>query len=110
MRRGEVPHHLPGENPFLDEFAKKHNLPQNGVRGGAETAPLPEFMSERAGRDAGSRASGPGADRSDPRPAPAPDNEVHSLHVQGNVWMLARRPASTPRSRSVTTACSSSTR
>ena len=44
--KGEVPHHLPGENPFLEEYAKKHNLPQNAMRGGAETA-LPEFMERR---------------------------------------------------------------
>jgi hypothetical protein len=41
--RGEVPHYLPGENPFLKEFAEKHGLPLEGVRGGAHTA-LPEFM------------------------------------------------------------------
>ena len=39
---GDVPHHLPGQNPFLGEFAKKHNLPPEATRGGAETA-LPEF-------------------------------------------------------------------
>jgi hypothetical protein len=39
---GEVPHHLPGQNSFWDDFAKKHNLPIEATRGGAETA-LPEF-------------------------------------------------------------------
>ena len=39
---GDVPHHLPGQNPYLGEFAKKHNLPIEATRGGAETA-LPEF-------------------------------------------------------------------
>ena len=39
---GDVPHHLPGQNPFIGEFAKKHNLPLEATRGGAETA-LPEF-------------------------------------------------------------------
>jgi hypothetical protein len=39
---GEVPHHLPGQNPYLGEFAKKHNLPLDATLGGAETA-LPEF-------------------------------------------------------------------
>jgi glyoxylase-like metal-dependent hydrolase (beta-lactamase superfamily II) len=79
--KGDVPHHLPGENPFLEEYAKKHNLPQNGVRGGAETA-LPEFMNT---------AATPATRKPDPpikKPAPVIDNEVHSLHVQGNVWML----------------------
>ena len=41
--KGEVPHHLPGTNTFLEEYAKKHNLPVEAVRGGAETA-LPEYM------------------------------------------------------------------
>jgi hypothetical protein len=39
---GDVPHHLPGQNPFIGEFAKKHKLPPEATRGGAETA-LPEF-------------------------------------------------------------------
>ncbi len=41
--KGEVPHHLPGTNPFLEEYAKKHHVPVEATRGGAETA-LPEFM------------------------------------------------------------------
>jgi len=40
---GEVPHNLPGKNTYIDEYAKKHNLPVEATRGGAETA-LPEFM------------------------------------------------------------------
>jgi hypothetical protein len=40
--QGDVPHHLPGQNPYFGEFAKKHNLPIEATRGGAETA-LPEF-------------------------------------------------------------------
>jgi len=40
---GEVPSHLPGTNPASEEFAAKHHLPVDAVRGGAETA-LPEFM------------------------------------------------------------------
>jgi hypothetical protein len=39
---GDVPHYLPGQNPFLAEFATKHRLPVEATRGGAETA-LPEF-------------------------------------------------------------------
>jgi glyoxylase-like metal-dependent hydrolase (beta-lactamase superfamily II) len=79
--KGEVPHHLPGENPFLNDFAKKHNLPLNGVRGGAETA-LPEFMA------AGAKAPERKLETIARRPAPPADNDVHSLHVQGNIWML----------------------
>ena len=39
---GEVPHYLPGQNPYVKEFAEKHKLPLEATRGGAETA-LPEF-------------------------------------------------------------------
>jgi hypothetical protein len=35
--RGRVPHYLPGENPFVDEFAKKFGLPREVALGGAET-------------------------------------------------------------------------
>jgi hypothetical protein len=40
---GYVPHYLPGQNPFITEFATSHGLPIEATRGGAETA-LPEFM------------------------------------------------------------------
>jgi len=39
---GYVPHFLPGQNPFINEFATAHGLPVEATRGGAETA-LPEF-------------------------------------------------------------------
>ncbi|MGE0446707.1 MAG: hypothetical protein AB7P99_15890 [Vicinamibacterales bacterium] len=39
---GEVPHHLPGANKYLREFADQHRLPFEATRGGAETA-LPEY-------------------------------------------------------------------
>ena len=41
--RGAVPHHLPGENQYANDFATKHNLPVEAGQGGAETA-LPEYM------------------------------------------------------------------
>ena len=41
--RGDVPHYLPGRNPFLDEFAERHALPRDAVLGGAETM-YPEFI------------------------------------------------------------------
>ena len=34
---GEVPHHLPGTNAFLHEFADRFKLPYEVTRGGAET-------------------------------------------------------------------------
>jgi hypothetical protein len=36
-KKGEVPNYLFGENPFLQEFAKKRHVPFDASRGGAET-------------------------------------------------------------------------
>src|SRR5262247_2833997 len=35
--RGEVPSFLPGQNPWMAEYAAKHNLPQEATLGGAQT-------------------------------------------------------------------------
>jgi hypothetical protein len=39
---GEVPHYLPGENPYLTEFPKMYNLSSEAARGGAKTT-YPEY-------------------------------------------------------------------
>ena len=39
---GVVPHHLPGTNRFLDEFARRYGVPFEATRGGAETM-YPEY-------------------------------------------------------------------
>ena len=39
---GEVPHYLPGANPYLAEFPKMFNLPAEAARGGAKTT-YPEY-------------------------------------------------------------------
>ncbi len=41
--RGKVQSFLPGENPFLHEFADKHNVPLESALGGAKTM-YPEYM------------------------------------------------------------------
>jgi hypothetical protein len=41
-RVGQVPHHLPGDNPLLAEFTEMYGVPQMAARGGAETM-YPEF-------------------------------------------------------------------
>ena len=46
---GAVPHHLPGENPFLGEFAELYNLPLEAARGGAVTT-MPEYRKTLEGR------------------------------------------------------------
>jgi hypothetical protein len=40
---GEVPAYIPGEHPFKDEYARRHQLPEIAVRGGATTM-YPEFQ------------------------------------------------------------------
>jgi hypothetical protein len=42
---GYVPHYLPGENPYIREFAEKHGLPFEAALGGAETA-MPEYQEQ----------------------------------------------------------------
>lgn len=41
--RGDVPHNLPGTNPYLTEFADEHGLPFEAARGGAATM-YPEYV------------------------------------------------------------------
>ena len=41
--KGEVPHYLPGENPFLSEFATQHGIPLEAALGGADTM-YPEYQ------------------------------------------------------------------
>jgi hypothetical protein len=40
--KGQVPHYLPGTNPYMTEFAVRHSLPLEATRGGAETM-YPDF-------------------------------------------------------------------
>jgi hypothetical protein len=39
-----VPHHLPGQNPFLSEFPNRYEIPSEATRGGAETM-YPDYIS-----------------------------------------------------------------
>jgi len=43
--KNDVPHFLPGKNPFLTEFAEKHGIPAEAVLGGPETM-YPEYMTK----------------------------------------------------------------
>ena len=42
---GVVPNHLPGKNPFINEFAAKYGVPPEAARGGAETM-YPEYIAK----------------------------------------------------------------
>jgi hypothetical protein len=47
--RGAVPHYLPNENPFLEEFGARLKLPDEATRGGAATM-YPEFAQKLRNR------------------------------------------------------------
>ena len=79
LPRHAVPHYLPGQNPYLREYAERYRLPLDGVRGGAGTM-YPEFIEGKA-RPAAAGASAAA-------PATALARSVNVLHVQGNVYML----------------------
>ena len=77
---GSVPHHLPGQNPFLSEFPASVGISPDLAGGGAATM-YPEIMTPDAG-NADDRA--PRA-----RPAAIPDGQIHVWPVQGNVYLLS---------------------
>jgi glyoxylase-like metal-dependent hydrolase (beta-lactamase superfamily II) len=82
--KGEVPHYLPGENPYLQEFAARTGAPAAAVKGGPETI-YPEYQ-EQLKRGAGaSRVQAPRVSQ-----AKNPDTgEIEVLPVQGNVYLIA---------------------
>ena len=83
--KGDVPHHLPGTNPFLKEFAERTKAPMGGVRGGPDTI-YPEYAARlKASPATESPAAAPRVSQ-----AKNPDTgELQLLPVQGNVYMLA---------------------
>ena len=83
---GQIPHHLPGANLFLSEFAKKSGLPLAAARGEAETM-YPEYALKLRGSAAADlkEASHPAAIAAPPEPP----GDVHLQKVRGNVYMLS---------------------
>jgi glyoxylase-like metal-dependent hydrolase (beta-lactamase superfamily II) len=80
---GDVPHYLPGQNPYLASSRKEARLPADGAGGGAETL-YPEWSVDKNGRrSVPAPTSAPRAP--EPNPATA---DVRTLHVQGNVHLL----------------------
>jgi cyclase len=77
----DIPHYLPGQNPYLESSRKDAKLPADGAGGGAITL-YPEWIK-----------NGRPMPPPDPRPVtarlPARDNDIHIWPVQGNVYMLA---------------------
>jgi glyoxylase-like metal-dependent hydrolase (beta-lactamase superfamily II) len=83
--KNEVPHYLPGQNPWRGEFAAKHAMPEAGVRGGAETM-VPEW--KPGAKPAATRAGANGGFRPEVQPERLAPGEVKAVHVQGNVHMI----------------------
>jgi len=88
---GVIPHHLPGANPYLADFARKEGLPEVAARGGAHTA-YPEFMAVLRGRVPAPAASAPSFPADAVASATSVATGVRTQKVQGNVFMI-----STPR-------------
>jgi glyoxylase-like metal-dependent hydrolase (beta-lactamase superfamily II) len=81
--KGEVPHYLPGENPYLDEFVKRTGAPAVAVRGGPETI-YPEYQEQLTRGAKVSPAAAPRVSQ-----AKNPDTgEIEVLPVQGNVYLI----------------------
>ncbi len=83
--KNEVPHYLPGANPWIGEFAAKHAMPEAGVRGGAETL-LPEW--KPGAKPSPARAGANGGFEPEDQPQHLAAGEVKAVHVQGNVHMI----------------------
>ena len=83
--KNEVPHYLPGQNPWIGEFSAKHAMPEGGVRGGAETL-LPGW--KPGAKPAPARPGANGGFRPEDQPQRLASGEVKSVHVQGNVHMI----------------------
>ncbi len=84
--KGAVPHHLPGENPFLKEFIDRTGAPEPAARGGVETI-YPEYQLKLKAPGGAPRPVDNGPRTSQAR---NPDTgEIQVLRVQGNVFVIA---------------------
>ena len=86
-KKTDVPHYLPGANPYLKEFSDHFKVSEQAIRGGAETM-YPEYQAKL--KAPGGPPAPRGGDRAAPKlPAATPDVEI--LPVQGNIYMIAAR-------------------
>jgi cyclase len=91
--RNDVPHFLPGQNSSLTQYAQMYAMPLEAARGGAESM-YPEYL-DRLRR--GLQPQPPAASPARAAPAvtarrsaePAAASTIETLHVQGNVYLLA---------------------
>jgi glyoxylase-like metal-dependent hydrolase (beta-lactamase superfamily II) len=85
-RKGEVPHYLPGENHFVQEFLDRTGAPPAATKGGPETI-YPEYLSTLKRNPAGA-VSAVEAPRVSQAKNPD-DGTLQVLPVQGKVYLLA---------------------
>ena len=90
MERGAVPSFMPGANEHIDMFAARHGVPLEAALGGPATM-YPEFAARVRGLAAGGAARPTAADRTPRAPAANATTDVTSLHVAGQVWLIAAR-------------------
>jgi len=84
--KSAVPHHLPGENPFIKEYLAATHVPATSAGGGPETI-YPEYQAQLKGNRTPPLSVAASARVSQ---APNPDTgEMQLLKVQGGVYLLA---------------------
>jgi cyclase len=88
QKKGYVPHHLPGANPFLRDFPAKRGVPAQAASGGPETM-YPEYVLTLRGRPAEAAVNRPSGDVRFTSSARENSGEIEVLHVQGNVYIVA---------------------
>jgi glyoxylase-like metal-dependent hydrolase (beta-lactamase superfamily II) len=76
--KGQVPHYLPGENPFLHEFIDRTKVPAAAAAGGAEST-YPEYRANMR------KLSAPSEQGNQPR---RPVGKVEVYPVQEGVYLL----------------------
>ncbi len=82
--KDEVPHYLPGENPFLAEFVERTGVPAAAVSGGPETI-YPEYRKRLQGTPTASTAAAPRVSQA----RNAVSGDIEMLRVQRNVYLFA---------------------
>ncbi len=86
-KKTDVPHYLPGTNPYLKEFSDHFKVSEQAVRGGAETM-YPEYQAKLKA------PGGPPPPLSGDPAAPIRHTavaDIEVLPVQGNVYLIATR-------------------
>ena len=84
---GQVPHFLPGKNPYLGDYRRKFGISEAAARGGAEFT-SPDAVGAAANAATSKPSAAASASRAAPPFAAPPRGEVRVLHVQGQVYML----------------------